>query len=828
MSAIPLESQDLFLATLLNTPDITDLYNLLSNLAIQNEKLKQELLLEKTKNLNLEQTISLNASQTTLFHISLEQETNTIKEELYNEYQGSIDSLQSQVDTLQSQLETAHNAIQKLSSDNRLQHTAHDQHKNALLMRSNQLYVQLAKYQRGDSLRIAKNQLETDSRAYLTLDKLGSTFHLDTIQGSKALANVTQNTQALATKGETSEVLCTRDQVRLTINGKLFDLKSLGDIRWYRSSGGSSFSQIPNAGGRARADATVDETYGVAMTYIPTVDDINCTIRCQFVDPTSGATLVAEIGPVVPDKELLETAVECFKKNELDTIVGVSESDVDMLLEKEKEHEKIIKSKDSLRTSNIFTQKPNFLESLGMGGGGGVMNDYKLTLSTKKIIFSGKKNGKKVQIKIATDSSVYISAHSDTETGFSLYLFGNWVNCNAPSRHDRDVIIALTRLFIQQTRINDVNSDSERHREKQYSSAWMLSLTNYDTDIITMMPKSKIQQSQPLAIIADELNVGEMVLETKLVDCGYAENDVFLDVLRTNFENAMDLIQNDDETNPEEQNDDKKNICLWVTRQEFEHSALLQTQIATVDFDPNRYKPIMQSIPQHRITSASSIEMSLNRLQSTSNIDESPDSAQNPSQKPQRAQINHHDEYVPYDIDDVTPQLGQGKRGFDDIIIGGDSDDESNDGQSRRPRGSLNNGNQGEHDGHHGAPAFEVKIKKADEVQVDSAANSAKIRMILKNNNTLSLTSPQQVENHNSGAVTPHGANTAVSSGMATMGRGRRTIQTSKTMNIDVDRDNSITPGVNTPQVGAKSVTDDDGQHGEDHKGSSGEDKNVE
>jgi hypothetical protein len=47
-------------------------------------------------------------------------------------------------------------------------------------------------------------------------------------------------------------------------------------------------------------------------------------------------------------------------------------------------------------------------------------------------------------------------------------------------------------------------------------------------------------------------------------------------------------------------------------------------------------------------------------------------------------------------------------------------------------------------------------------------------------------------------------------------------------MNIDVDRDNSITPGVNTPQVGAKSVTDDDGQHGEDHKGSSGEDKNVE
>eukprot|EP00461_Guttulinopsis_vulgaris_P003598 UN03599 len=360
-----------------------------------------------------------------------------------------------------------------------------------------------------------------------------------------------------------------------------------------------------------------------------------------------------------------------------------------------------------------------------MGGGGGTMSEYKLTLSTKKIVITGRRANKKIVLKHNMDSSIYVAAHSDSSTGFSVYLLGMWVNCGAPNRHIRDVLLALTRLFIQQARINDVSTESEKYREKQYSSSWMLSLINAEHDMVLSMPKcSKVSSDQIASNIQDN-NIGEILLQSKLANCSPRPDDLLVDALHQPFETFYQFVTGALDSNTTQDNIDQHEPThnkMWVTRADFERNATSETQLATLDLAlSHQQRPRFETKVNNERPQSSSLANDISLNNNNNN---------NPSiEKTHVAKPQYVEEYVPYDIDDVTPQLGQGKRGFDDIIVSPDSDDEDTTPKAVNPGHA---GSEAGHDNSFHAPAIIVNIKKADEVVVDNDANKLKIQQIFQ------------------------------------------------------------------------------------------------
>lgn len=721
--------------------NLSGLHHNLKQTLEENTRLRNDLTVLQYRFQQLEIQTKIDHSQLLVHDIALEQQEIKLRAELNEEHQRTIDLIQQDVAKVE-----CHNAqlvAQVASIQDQLVQKDHELHltHSHYLMQLESLYKQLQMYQTKETIYLAKAQLEEKSRATLVVDKINSPNHVERVTTGRDSTK-----DAPSTDGE--PVLCTRDQIRLTISGTLHELQSLGDVRWYRSRNGTEFVQIPNAGGRSQTNANIHDSYGLSMLYIPTVDDLYCTIRCQFVEPMTGATLYAEIGPVVPDKELLESTVDGYKRNEVELTVLISDNDIDALLEKEKEFEK---GTGPDRRGSVTNNMPagavaSAHQDFGMGGSGGVMMEYKLTLSTKKIIITGRRGTKKVSFKHTIDaasaSSLLASAHNDSSTGFSIYLMSMWVNCAAPNRHTRDVLLALTRLFTQQTRINDVSTESEKYREKQYSSSWMLSLINLEHDMTTSMPKSKRMSSDQISANADLTNVGEMMLAQRLSLCTFQKDASILNTLGHPFDHYSQFVvstaPNHQPVVTEVSNADVAQ--LWTTRSEFEKSALSHTQLATIDEQFSKPKSptnpqVAELVLTHQLSSAST----------SSFLSQQPPLQEHPTPHPEqpvsaaKKYTSADEEYVPYDIDDVTPQLGQGKqRGFDDLIVD-DSSDEDGDAGGKPPRNTNGRPNtsragiddEGESGSHFaGQPVIQVNIKKAEDVVVDQDANKAKIQQI--------------------------------------------------------------------------------------------------
>jgi len=123
--------------------------------------------------------------------------------------------------------------------------------------------------------------------------------------------------------------LYTRQPVQLVLRGPMANEGTQGHVHWFRSSGGSVYTPIYGAGGPAAlAEGAPTAETAAAFSYIPSVDDLGCTLRAQFVDSATAACLASEMGPVIPDNDLLDAAVDALKRAEVEYTLTVNDSEL--------------------------------------------------------------------------------------------------------------------------------------------------------------------------------------------------------------------------------------------------------------------------------------------------------------------------------------------------------------------------------------------------------------------------------------------------------------------------------------------------------------------
>ncbi len=306
-----------------------------------------------------------------------------------------------------------------------------------------------------------------------------------------------------------------------------------GECYWYRSRNGSLFSRIFNAGGTGRMTHNVafsqsgnhlgqapsairggaqqqqtqpqqqsPDSFGggttnpispvsrrrsicafpsdsdslSALSYIPTVDDLFCTLRAQFVDCDTGVSVSAEIGPVLPSPELSTFITDALKKGEVGVDVLCSSRDV---------------PPTGPVNLNLSTQTRVSTNTL---------SERHLVISTKRIKVQV---GKKTVVKQNFDGRIFVEILNETEDRFLLYLEGKsklGIYCSAGSREQRDIVVGLIRVFALLQHISAINTEKiqEKHRVQYQQAQYLLSSITLYSDTMSSLEQAKSNgTSQP-------------------------------------------------------------------------------------------------------------------------------------------------------------------------------------------------------------------------------------------------------------------------------------------------------------------------------------------
>lgn len=214
-----------------------------------------------------------------------------------------------------------------------------------------------------------------------------------------------------------------------TSNTVMVQLKGEGSysISWFRSAAGSHFIPIPGA-----------QAFG--KIYTPTADDLGCTLRAQCYHKQSGATIAAEIGPVLPHPQLVEQLLELLKKSEIDFNVTNPDNVVD-------------------------PKRPNETS-----------DKRQLCINKKRVKFQ-KLHKTLMKENLTEHCRITLQPHSLTK--FNLFLDTRKIamSCEASSPMERDLIACTMRLLVYQV-CYAKDAIPEKLRPQTHSLLYQLNLIN--------------------------------------------------------------------------------------------------------------------------------------------------------------------------------------------------------------------------------------------------------------------------------------------------------------------------------------------------------------